>query len=244
MLSVFICEDNKQQREQIESILKDIILMEAYDMSIALSTHNPNEVIDYLDVASITGLYFLDIDLSADISGIELASQIRKRDPRGFIVFITDHPDMSVDSFRYRIEAMDFIPKSEMIVNHTRINQCMADAIDKYSNTNNTLQKVFTVKTDGRRINFPYEEIIYIETTEKKHRLRIHSTHRMITFYGKMKEVAESLDDRFVHAHRSNIINMEHVVETKLNKGEVMMDNGAVCLISKRGGKTYRNLFK
>ena len=45
------------------------------------------------------------------MSGLELAVKLREYDPRGFIVFITAHDDMMFETFRYRLEALDYIVK-------------------------------------------------------------------------------------------------------------------------------------
>lgn len=244
MLKVCICEDQVKDRAMIVKILKNIIFIEDYDMDLVLETADPYSIIDYLNINKITGLYFLDIDLKTDMNGIELAKEIRKRDPRGFIVFITNNPDMCIDSFRYRIEAMDFIPKSEIMRDTKRLYKCIQDAFEKYTNTNTTLQKVLSVKVNGRIINIPFDEIIYIETTEFKHKLRICCEDRVVEFYGNMSGVYELLDETFIKAHRSYICNLNLIREISLTNGEAIMSNGDVCLISKRGAKKYQTYLK
>ena len=59
------------------------------------------------------GIYFLDIDLKTDMTGLTLAQEIRKYDPRGFIIFITTHSEMSYMTFIYKLEALDFILKDD-----------------------------------------------------------------------------------------------------------------------------------
>lgn len=95
MINVFVCEDNKEQREKFTKAIEDIIMIENFDMEMTLSTENPKGVIDYLKNNDVSGLYFLDVDLKSDINGIKLAEIIREYDPRGFIVFVTTHAEMS-----------------------------------------------------------------------------------------------------------------------------------------------------
>ena len=111
MLKAFICEDNKNQREKLTKIIEDIILIENYDMDLGLSTSDPYELINSITGTTNTGIYFLDVDLHSDINGIQLAEKIREHDPRGFIVFITTHAEMSYLTFIYKVEAMDYIIK-------------------------------------------------------------------------------------------------------------------------------------
>lgn len=242
MLEVIICEDEDKQRSMMSKVLSNIILMEDYDMKLVLEASKPDEVIEYLDKNDITGLYFLDIDLDSDINGIELASKIREKDPRGFIVFVTNHVELSIESFKYKIEAMDFIAKSDIIDNKERIHQCLDNAFQKYTSTNTSLQKVFSVKSKGRVTTIPFDEIIYFETTEVKHRIRLHGDKKLLEFYGHFKEIEETLDDRFIKSHRSYIVNKNRIQEVNFHKGEILMDNKELCLLSKRAAKTYKNV--
>ena len=111
MLNVFICEDNTIERNKFEKIIKDIIMIENLDMDVSLSTGNPEDILSYLDNNSVSGLYFLDIDLKNKINVLKLAEKIREYDPRGFIVFVTTHAEMSYLTFIYKVEAMDYIIK-------------------------------------------------------------------------------------------------------------------------------------
>ena len=99
MLNVFICEDNTIERNKFEKIIKDIIMIENLDMDVSLSTGNPEDILSYLDNNSVSGLYFLDIDLKNKNNGLKLAEKIREYDPRGFIVFVTTHAEMSYLTF-------------------------------------------------------------------------------------------------------------------------------------------------
>lgn len=70
-------------------------MIENLDMETGLITEDPYEFIEYIKENTASGIYFLDVDLKSDINGIQLAEQIREYDPRGFIVFITTHAEMS-----------------------------------------------------------------------------------------------------------------------------------------------------
>ena len=111
MIKIFICEDNKNQQEKFKDIISNIIIIENYDMEIELVTENPYEVLEHIKENTTSGLYFLDVDLHSKINGIQLAEKIRKYDPRGFIVFVTTHAEMSYLTFMYKVEAMDYIIK-------------------------------------------------------------------------------------------------------------------------------------
>ena len=100
MLKVYICEDSKDQRTRFESDLTDILKEEFSDMiSLGLSSGNPDDILDAIRADNTLGIFFLDIDLSARINGIQLASEIRKIQPRCYIIFVTTHRDVLYDFF-------------------------------------------------------------------------------------------------------------------------------------------------
>ncbi|WP_258379417.1 response regulator [Enterococcus plantarum] len=108
MLSIIICEDDWRQRQTIETYVKNYIMMESLDMELVFSTGNPLEVLEFVkSKPQMIGLYFFDVDLQHEMSGLTLAAEIRKYDDLGKIVFVTTHGELSYLTFTYKIEAMD-----------------------------------------------------------------------------------------------------------------------------------------
>lgn len=94
-MKIFICEDDPKQRENMVTIIKNYIMIEEKPMEIALATDNPYEVLEQAKNMNDIGCYFLDIQLSTDINGIKLGSEIRKHDPVGNIIFVTSHSELT-----------------------------------------------------------------------------------------------------------------------------------------------------
>ncbi len=241
MLKVFICEDNKEERERFSKIISDIILIENYDIELELVSSNPNELINHIAKNDFSGLYFLDIDLKSEINGIELAAKIRKYDSRGFIVFITTHAEMSYLTFIYKVEAMDYIIKDDYNRIRERIGQCIEDANTKYSAKTTELQKIFTIKSVDKIINIEYKKILFFETAPIIHKVIVHAIDRQIEFYAKMKDIEKRLDDRFYRCHKSFIVNRDNINEIDFTKRCIYMINGEQCLISTRLMKGLKN---
>lgn len=235
MLKIFICEDNEAQKEKFESIIKNTIIIENYDMDLQLSTANPYEIIDYLKSNNTSGLYFLDVDLHYDINGIQLAEKIREYDPRGFIVFVTTHAEMSYLTFLYKVEAMDYIIKDNYSNIQQRINECIKNAHTKYKSKTSDLNKVFSIKVDDKIINVDLDEIIFFETSQTIHKVIMHSKNRQVEFYAKMKDVENMLPDKFCRCHNSFIVNKDKINEIDKKNRIAYMITGDECLISTRG---------
>jgi two-component system response regulator AgrA len=230
-----VCEDNIKQREKFSKLVEDIIMIENFDMNLALSTEDPNKVLDYITNNKGTGLYFLDIDLKSTINGIQLAEKIREYDPRGFIVFITTHAEMSYLTFTYKVEAMDYIIKDNFGNIKERIHQCICNANKKYNSNRNEIQKNFIIKAEDKIINVEYNKIVYFETSTNIHKVILHADNRQVEFYAKMKDVEEKLDsDIFYRCHKSFIVNKNKIKEIDAKNRIAYMDNGEECLISTR----------
>lgn len=234
MLSIMICEDNKEQRTRITKHIEDSIMIENLDMEIALSTENPEETIEYLKKNEISGLYFLDVDLNSEINGIKLAEMIREYDPRGFIVFVTTHAEMSYLTFMYKVEAMDYIIKDNHETVKERIHQCILNAHKKYSSKATGMQKNFTLKAEDKVINIEYNKILFFETSNIIHKVLLHGVDRQIEFYAKMKDIEAKLDDRFYRCHRSFLVNKDNIKEIDTNKRVIRMINGQECFVATR----------
>ena len=133
MLNIFVCEDDTMQRRTIVKIIQDIVLIEELDMQLALDAGDPYVLLDKVRANRNTGIYFLDIDLNSDMNGMKLAQQIRLYDPRGFIIFITAHSELSCMTFQYRVEAMDFVLKDNPAEAKVKIRECLLNALERHT---------------------------------------------------------------------------------------------------------------
>lgn len=237
MLKIFVCEDNEEQRLKFEKMISNIIMIENYDMNLQLSCGDPYEILDYIKCESTSGIYFLDVDLHSDINGIQLAEKIREYDPRGFIIFVTTHAEMSYLTFLYKVEAMDYIIKDNYNNIQHRISECIKNAHNKYKCKMTELQKTFSIKVNNKIINVDLNEIIFFETSSTIHKVVLHCKKRQVEFYSKMKDVEDMLDARFCRCHNSFIINKDKIKEIDKKNRVVYMINGEECLISTRGIK-------
>lgn len=237
MLKIFVCEDNNEQRQNLKNIVENILLIENYDMELALTTGDPYEILNYITDNECTGIYFLDVNLHSDINGIQLAEKIRQYDPRCFIIFITVHAEMSYLTFLYKVEAMDYIIKDNYKNISERVKECIDNAHNKYKSKVTELQKVFSIKVDDKIINIDYNKILFFETSSTIHKIILHCENRQVEFYGQMKELEKNLDERFCRCHTSFIVNKDKIKEISKKDRIAYMSNGEECFISTRGIK-------
>ena len=234
MLNIFICEDNDTQRRAIVQTIQNTVLIEELDMELVLDTGNPYALLEKARGSQNTGIYFLDINLGSDMNGMKLAQQIRLLDPRGFIIFITAHSELSFMTFQYRVEAMDFVLKDNPAEAKVKIRECLLNAMERYSLQTNKVHKVYTIEAGGRKIHIDYEDILFFETSGNIHKIILHAKDRQIEFSGTIKELTGTLGDSFVRCHRSFLANKNNINEIDVKKRTIRFSNGETCLMSTR----------
>lgn len=234
MLDIFVCEDNAVQRQDIVKTIQNTVLIEELDMRLVLDTEAPCALLEKLKGSRNTGIYFLDIDLGSHMNGMKLAQQIRLSDPRGFIIFITAHSELSFMTFQYRVEAMDFILKDNPAEAEVKIRECLLHAMERYTLQAGRTHKAYTLETGGRKINIEYDDILFFETSGNIHKVILHAKDRQIEFSGTIKELANTLGDDFVRCHRSFLVNKKNIKEVDTKNRRIHFADGEICLISTR----------
>lgn len=234
MLKIYVCEDIEVQRNKIKKTIENIVLMEDLDMEIGCVSNNPHTILEKVKETEDVGIYFLDIDLGADMTGLTLAQEIRKYDPRGFIIFVTTHSEMSYMTFIYKLEALDFILKDNPEELDRRVYECILKANQRFASVNNKVQANFSVKVNEKVITVDYDEILFFETSTNVHKIILHCKKCEMEFWGKIKDIEKEVDERFYRCHRSFLVNKDNIREIDFRNRVIYMVNGDECLISTR----------
>ena len=164
MLDIFVCEDNAAQRRTVVKFIQNTVMIEELDMQLALDTGDPYMLLEKIKASQNTGIYFLDIDLNSNMNGMKLAQQIRLHDPRGFIIFITAHSELSYMTFQYRVEAMDFVLKDNPAEVKVKLRECLLQAMAFLVNKNNIKE----IDIKNRIIHFANGETCLMSTRMMK----------------------------------------------------------------------------
>lgn len=234
MLKIYICEDIEVQRDRLQQIIENIVLMEDLDMELGCVSENPHTILEKVKETEDVGIYFLDIALETDMTGLTLAQEIRKYDPRGFIIFVTTHSEMSYMTFIYKLEALDFILKDNPEELGKRVYECILKANQRYASANNKVQANYSVKVNDKVFTVDYDDILFFETSPNVHKIILHCKNRQMEFLGKIKEIEKEVDGRFYRCHRSFLVNRDNIREIDFQNRVIYMVNGDECLLSTR----------
>lgn len=228
-LNIFICEDNKEQRKNLEKTIKRILIKKNISGKIQLSTNCAYEILDYVNESRDKGVYFLDIDIGQDINGVELASKINEIDKNAIIIMITSYSNMSHLIFKYHIRAVDYIVKDNTARTYKRIEECLTFINENLKNPIDN--EYITIENNQCLEKIKYNDILFFETT-KKRTIALHTHNSHIEFKGTLKEIEDKLDKRFIRCHRSFIVNKDKAIKLDKKQRILFMEDGSKCFVS------------
>ncbi|MEC1178562.1 LytTR family DNA-binding domain-containing protein [Metasolibacillus meyeri] len=238
-MKVVICEDDSLHRHLIYTELKNYSMFHNPSIEIVLETANPEEVLAYVAEHPVD-CYFLDIDLSHELTGMDVAYEIRKDNPLASIIFVTTDAEKWQLVFKYQLEALDYIVKDTQEKMAVQLQKVIRAAFEKYQKLGQQEQaNVYQLKVDKRIVNIPYDDIYFFTTSIQVHKIELYAKNHYYEFYGSMQEL-EKVDERFYRCHTSYVINLQHVVEVNAKERTVTMVDESVCKVSFRAMRTLR----
>ena len=243
MLEICLCEDQIAIRQQLSGWISGFCMLSDLDVCLSLATDNPTLVLEYAKSVTNPVLFFLDIDLGHELNGMDLAREIRELNKESFIVFITTKSEMAPLTFKYQLEALDFIIKDEAEDEiRQRLISSIKTAIKRHVKPVDG--KVLQIKTDDKVVALPMSEILYIETTPVRYKLKLHTATRRLSINGELKKMAGEVDERFVRAHQSYLVNRDHIKEIDYSGNMITLTDGSEIPLSRSGKKLLRELMR
>lgn len=239
MLPIYICEDNQIELDIIKGHVQEFVDFNFDEIAPDIyAFKNPFDLLDYLKLNVKTGIYLLDYKLNCDINGIQLAAEIRKYDPMGFIIFITTYSECAPLLFKYQVEALTYISKDMPYLNQ-RIYKALSCAYKRYNayiNSPGSKPHVnLKIEVNGQYYNFNYNDILYVcSSPTMQHKIEIHSGNRIASFYYSINKIESILPkDIFFRCSRSCIVNLNHLSHYDKKKRILYLNNGSEISIPK-----------
>ena len=231
MINIAICDDNKYTLYEIEKKLNNYNQKNNLDININTFCSGENLINSKYNNFDII---FLDINLSSqnDINGIDIAKFLRKKNFKGFIVFITVLKEFVFKAFE--VKAFDYIIKPITENNINKVLNRILQEIKKEKNNNLLIQK------NKEHILLNLNNIIYFEVINKK--IYIHTNNKIIDYYNKINLLEKELNNSFFRCHRSYIINLKYIKSFKENY--ILLKNNDNIPLSKSKYKMFLKIIK
>ena len=108
MLNFVRCDDNLNIVNKLKEMLELLFVKNDVDAKVGFYSDNPKKILEY-EKENIVDVLVLDINLNSNISGIDLAKEIRKRNKKVYVIFLTGHLEYSL--IAYSVKTFDYLPK-------------------------------------------------------------------------------------------------------------------------------------
>ncbi len=226
MYRLAICDDNPADIAYLSAILKQW----AQDNSIPIRLESfPSAEAFLFQYQEEKGydILLLDIEMK-QMSGMELAWQIRREDRSLQIIFITGY--MEYISQGYDVEALHYLLKP---VTEEKLKSVLSRAIQRcaYKEQELYLPAKRPALGEGEiaMVRIPVYEIRYLEV--RKNYVTIHAREDFVT-KKPLNELEAQLGESFFRTGRSFIINLKCV--SKITKSQVFLKDGTAVPLSRK----------
>lgn len=145
-------------------------------------------------------VYFLDIELQ-DGSGLKFANNIRKKNPKVLIIFITSHTEFMPEAFK--VHAYGYLNEKRSSIEVEKIlNQLQDYFLEE--------DKKFTFQTYGEIITLDSRDIICMKSEKRKN--VIVAVTGEFEYYGKFSDEVKKLpENKFIVLRNNFVINMDYI---------------------------------
>ncbi|MBR3162171.1 MAG: response regulator transcription factor [Bacilli bacterium] len=231
MLRFIICEDNKEYINEISIIINKVMMPYNFEYKINKYREYNKEVEEIIVRKNEQKIYILDIELP-EVSGLEIASNIREVDLESIIIFVTSHPECQNDIFYSRLLVIDYINKNQLWKD--RLSKTIKYAV---KNINNRRTLSFDYNHNSYRLSI--KDILYIEKLPENQKCVIvmedGNKYEIISSITKLKD---RLGANFYQSHKSCLVNVEKIKRINYPEGSItFQDNQTLYLLSHRNKK-------
>ena len=202
MIKIAICDDECKFLDSAEEMLKQYLS----DNGISAQTdlfRIPLELIDAIEKGMRYDIYLLDIYMPG-ISGMSIATELRSRDIKSPIIFLTSSTDHALEAFG--VNATHYLLKP-----YTKDNFYVGMDKAMQSITSHRDDSI-VLKVDNEYRSISVSNILYCEAEDKYQRLYLKNGERLLVrITGTELYKQLSAFDCFYRCGRAHIVNLNHI---------------------------------
>jgi DNA-binding LytR/AlgR family response regulator len=227
-MKVAVCDDDPKDLRQIAEMISRVAGQEGFQYS--LTTYESGGKL-LKDIEEGLQFHVLLLDVMMDeMSGMELAAELRRRQNNAQIVFISFSRDMAVCG--YEVSAARYLLKP---IDTEKLREALVYCYNKCESS----RKIIVTTARGMR-KLAIDKLVYAETWGRGLRLIMTDGYEDVSM--KMSDLEEMLpSDQFVMTHRTILLNLAYV--RYLRYCEIELKTGIILPVSKYRQNDTREKF-
>ena len=226
MIHIAVCDDEKHMSGQIRKMVSDFFRKKNMEADIRLFAGGEA----LLSYDGQIDILFLDIQMKG-IDGVETAKKLRRRNFKGFLIFITVLKEMVFQSFE--VQPYDYLVKPVEEQYFEKMMERLLASIKNAREENLLVQKGY----ESRIV--PIGDIVFCEIIDRKIYLHLVSSE-VVDYYERIENLEKKLNHGFFRCHRSYLIHLKYLKGYK--NGTAYMENGREIPVSRLRGKEFSNV--
>lgn len=220
MIRIAVLDNEKEAIENISRITTKC--MHEMGITYEMKTYDrPKDLVYDLQGEENFDLFLLDVEME-EMTGIEVAREIRKRDYEAVIIYVTNYVEYAIDA--YEVNAYRYIPKRLLEEKLPIAYEILLDMLEK------KWKECFVIEKNHQLERIPYNEIYYLKKDGKNtliaHKKGISSVRMSIS--ETLHAVNHS--NSFLMVDKSYAVNGWHVMSLK--DQQVVLRDGSILPVS------------
>ena len=228
MLNFVICDDNLNALNKLSHMFESVFMKHDLEAKIAFKTTNEQELLSYVK-ENPADVIILDINLKSNLTGLDIANQLRKQRNNAYIIFTTAHAEFVF--LAYKCKTFDFLCKP---VAQERLEETVLRLFDDIKS--NSSNKSY-IRLDNKNTIINGNEVQYIKRDGMK--IIFHTKSRDYEVYSSFAKIQSHLPQNFVRCHKSFIANVNNIEKLEPVSNLIYFKNNETCDI----GPKYKEEF-
>lgn len=231
MVKIAICDDEQEFRDRAQTMLNQYLTENGMDAQTDLFSVS-SEMLDALEDGTLYDIYLLDIYMPG-ITGMSIATELRSRDIKSPIIFLTSSTDHALEAFG--VDATHYLLKPYTKESfHAAMDKAMQSIASHRADS-------LVLKVDNEYRNIPASKICYCEAEDKYQRIYCEGEKILVRITAAELYQQLAPFGCFYRCGRSHILNFNHI--SKVTANSVVFKNGVQLLLPRSVVSGLRSAF-
>jgi DNA-binding LytR/AlgR family response regulator len=226
---ILICDDKPDEAAALKTLLGNIS-----NGVKTITFSNGQDALEYIEAGKKADICILDI-IMPEMSGIELAKEMRGCGYLGEIVFLSTSNEFGPES--YEVGAFRYLLKPPT---RERVEELLKDLTGKWEKDDTA---AIHLVVPGAVHSVRFSQVLYVEVVVRRCIFKLRDGKESIVKQA-LKNIEQTLlgDSRFAKCHRSYIVNLDEISE--ISDANIVMNGGARIPLARTHRKVINQYFR